>query len=133
VAQHLEVIIRQLAIALIDQVIEKRECEFTTDYGRPLPVSIFLDLMGLPQDMRDTFVTCKAVDLLHSQSRETMGGDEIDHGLSQAGNRGANRQPGRWRDQLHCARGPGGEPLTAQEIFGYVAPVHGGPTRCSRR
>jgi cytochrome P450 len=68
----LEGYIRGLANELIDQFIDKRECEFTRDFGRPLPVSVFLDLMGLPQDMRDTFVDW-AIGLLHSQSREIAG------------------------------------------------------------
>jgi len=68
---ELEGKIRDLANDLIDQVIDTKECEFTTDFGRPLPVSVFLDLMGLPQDKRDTFVKW-AMDLLHSQSREAM-------------------------------------------------------------
>lgn len=67
----LEATIRKLANDLIDEVIDKRECEFTTAYGRPLPVAIFLDLMGLPQSMRDTFVEW-AVGLLHSHTREGM-------------------------------------------------------------
>lgn len=64
--------IRNLANDLIDQFIERGECEFTEEFGRPLPVSVFLDLMGLPQDKRDTFVQW-AMDLLHSQDREMMG------------------------------------------------------------
>ena len=67
----LEGTIRKLANDLIDEVIDKGECEFTTAYGRPLPVAIFLDLMGLPQAMRDTFVDW-AVGLLHSSTREGM-------------------------------------------------------------
>jgi cytochrome P450 len=69
--QQLDATIRKLANDLIDEVIDKGECEFTTAYGRPLPVSIFLDLMGLPQSMRDTFVDW-AVGLLHSTTREGM-------------------------------------------------------------
>ena len=68
---ELEGKIRTLSNDLIDQVIDQGGCEFTTDFGRPLPVSVFLDLMGLPQEKRDTFVKW-AMDLLHSQSRETM-------------------------------------------------------------
>lgn len=68
---QLEGKIRDLANELIDQIVDKGECEFTTDFGRPLPVSVFLDLMGLPQQKRDTFVKW-AVDLLHSQDRATM-------------------------------------------------------------
>ncbi len=69
--QSLDATIRKLANDLIDEVIDKGGCEFTTAYGRPLPVSIFLDLMGLPQAMRDTFVDW-AVGLLHSTTREGM-------------------------------------------------------------
>lgn len=68
---RLEDNIRQLANGLIDEVIDDGECEYTTAFGRPLPVSVFLDLMGLPQEKRDTFVKW-AVDLLHSQDREVM-------------------------------------------------------------
>ena len=64
--------IRGLANTLIDECVDKGECEFTTAFGRPLPVSVFLDLMGLPQAQRDTFVSW-AMELLHSQDRETMG------------------------------------------------------------
>ena len=64
--------IRKLANQLIDEVIDKGECQFDEAYGRPLPVSIFLDLMGLPQDMRDTFVEW-AVDLLHATDPAVMG------------------------------------------------------------
>ena len=64
--------IRNLANDLIERFIGRGECEFTEEFGRPLPVSVFLDLMGLPQEKRDTFVKW-AMDLLHSQNRETMG------------------------------------------------------------
>jgi cytochrome P450 len=61
--------IRKLANDLIDRFIDKGECEFTEEFGRPLPVSVFLDLMGLPQDMRDTFVGW-AMGMLHAQDLE---------------------------------------------------------------
>lgn len=64
--------IHKLANDLIDQFIDKGECEYTKAFGRPLPVSVFLDLMGLPQDMRDTFVGW-AMGLLHAQDREIAG------------------------------------------------------------
>jgi len=69
---QLEDNIRKLANDLIDKCLEQGECEFTTAFGRPLPVSVFLDLMGLPQEKRDTFVTW-ACDLLHSNDHEIMG------------------------------------------------------------
>jgi cytochrome P450 len=67
----LEANIRNLANQLIDGFIDGHECDFTTAFGRPLPVSVFLDLMGLPQEKCDTFVTW-AVNLLHATSREVM-------------------------------------------------------------
>jgi cytochrome P450 len=68
----LETRIRALANELIDDIIEKGECEFDEAFGRPLPVLVFLDLMGLPRDMCDTFVSW-AMALLHSNDRQIMG------------------------------------------------------------
>ena len=48
--------IRGLANQLIDEIIDKGECEFTEEFARPLPVSVFLKFMGLPLDKRDLFV-----------------------------------------------------------------------------
>lgn len=69
---RLEQSIRQRTNDLIDRFVGQGCCEFTTDLGRPLPVSVFLDLMGLPQSMRDTFVDW-AMGLLHSHSHEVAG------------------------------------------------------------
>jgi cytochrome P450 len=40
---------------LIDRFIDAGECEFMQAFGRPFPVSIFMELMGLPEEMTDTF------------------------------------------------------------------------------
>ena len=48
--------IRKLANDLIDQFIDKGECEFTEVFARPLPVSVFLNFMGLPLTKLDQFV-----------------------------------------------------------------------------
>jgi cytochrome P450 len=66
---ELQASISRLANHLIDQFLARGGCELTTEFARPLPVSVFLDLMGLPQQMRDTFVGW-AVGLLHSQDRK---------------------------------------------------------------
>jgi cytochrome P450 len=68
----LEERIRALANELIDGFIDKGECEFDEAFGRPLPVLVFLDLMGLPRAMCDTFVSW-AMALLHSNDRQIMG------------------------------------------------------------
>jgi cytochrome P450 len=42
--------VSQRATELIDQFKDKGECEFIRDFAIPFPISIFLDLIGLPQD-----------------------------------------------------------------------------------
>ena len=116
----LEGYIRDLANTLIDQFIDRGECEFTTEFGRPLPVSVFLDLMGLPQEMRDEFVSW-AVGLLHSQDRsvaeESM--NNIVTYLQQVIREKSANPDDRVISTIIQAR-PDGEPLSGQEIFGFV-------------
>ncbi|GIX30309.1 MAG: putative cytochrome P450 127A1 [Porticoccaceae bacterium] len=116
----LEAKIRSLARELIDRVRDQGGCEFTTDFGRPLPVSVFLDLMGLPQEMRDTFVSW-AVDLLHSQDREVMGRAmaAITTYLKEAIEEKRRRPDERVISRIAQAR-IDGRPLSPPEVFGYV-------------
>ncbi len=112
--------LRQLANDLIDRVIDKGECEFTTDFGRPLPVSIFLDLMGLPQDKRDTFVQW-AINLLHTQDRDLMVSTMklvTDYLKSVIAEKKAVPDEGVISRITHAA--PEGKPLSPKEIFGFV-------------
>lgn len=116
----LEASIRVLANELIDQFIDKRQCEYTTDFGRPLPVSVFLGLMGLPQDMRDTFVGW-AVGLLHAQDRsiaeQSMRG--ICGYLGQViAEKTQNPDDGAISAIVHGKAA--GEPMSGQEIFGFT-------------
>lgn len=116
----LEAKIRKLVNDLIDKFIDRGECEFTEEFGRPLPVSVFLDIMGLPQDMRDTFVSW-AMDLLHSQDRETMGRtlQTISAYLKEAiAEKKANPDDGVVSLIAHAA--PDGKPLSDKEVFGFV-------------
>ena len=116
----LETYIRGLANDLIDQFVDKGECEFTRDFGRPLPVSVFLDLMGLPQNMRDTFVDW-AIGLLHSQSREVAGDSmrSIAAYLKGVIQEKAQQPDDGVISAIIQAR-PDGEPLSEREIFGFV-------------
>jgi len=41
--------VRACAAALIDAVLDDGGCEFVEAFGRPFPVSIFMQLMGLPE------------------------------------------------------------------------------------
>lgn len=112
--------IRKLSNDLIDAVIDKGECEFTEDFARPLPVCVFLDLMGLPQNMRDQFVTW-VVQLLKNMDPAKMIGvmKEIGDYLKEAiADKRANPDEGMISRIVHAA--PDGEPLTEKEIFGFV-------------
>jgi cytochrome P450 len=112
--------IRALANQLIDQFIDKGGCEFTTDFGRPLPVSVFLGLMGLPQDMRDTFVGW-AMGLLHAQDRKVA---EVCMREAVAYLKEAIAEKKQKRDDSVLSQivhgNAAGEPLTPQEVFGFT-------------
>lgn len=116
----LEGLIRQRARDLLEQCADQDECEFTTAFGRPLPVSVFLDIMGLPQNMRDTFVRW-AIDLLHARDNQTMGKafNSIVAYIKQAI---AEKQA--HPDEAVISRiaraAPDGKPLSDKEVFGYV-------------
>jgi cytochrome P450 len=116
----LEASIRQLANRLIDEFIDKGECEFTTDFGRPLPVSVFLDLMGLPQDMRDTFVGW-AMGLLHAQDRKIAEKSmrETVAYLQEVIKEKAQKPDDRVLSAIVRGKADG-EPLSGQEIFGFA-------------
>jgi cytochrome P450 len=117
---RLEGTIRKLANDLIDKFIDRGECEFTAEFGRPLPVSVFLDLMGLPQEMRDTFVKW-AMGLLHSQSREiaAQSMEETCAYLASAIEE-KKRNPDNGAVSAIVHSNPGGEPITPAEMFGFV-------------
>lgn len=110
----------KLANQLIDEFIDKGACEFTTDFGRPLPVSVFLGLMGLPQDMRDTFVGW-AMGLLHAQDRKVA---EVCMRETVAYLKEAIAEKTQTPDESVLSQivhgKAAGEPLTRQEIFGFT-------------
>ena len=112
--------IRKLANDLIAQFIDNKQREFTEVFGRPLPVMVFLDIMGLPQAMRDTFVAW-AMALLHSTDRtimaETMG--KITAYLKSAIVK-KKAQPDDGVVSLIAHAAPGGVPLSDKEVFGFV-------------
>jgi cytochrome P450 len=62
--------VRASAIALIDRVVGRGECEFVEAFGRPFPVSIFMQLMGLP-DEDTALVNGWEHQLLHSTDMMT--------------------------------------------------------------
>lgn len=116
----LEERIRSLANELIDDIIDRGECEFDEAFGRPLPVLVFLDLMGLPRDMCDTFVSW-AMALLHSNDRAIMGqtlktiGDYLKTAIA---DKKANPDDGLV-SRIVLAE-IDGKPISEKEAFGFV-------------
>lgn len=47
--------IRELAIELIEKVLPTGRCDFIADVAEPLPVTVFLRMMGLPLDRQPEF------------------------------------------------------------------------------
>jgi cytochrome P450 len=45
-----------LSAELIDRFADKGACEFQSAYGRPFPVIVFMRMMGLPLEDRETFI-----------------------------------------------------------------------------
>ncbi|MDB5447158.1 MAG: cytochrome [Phenylobacterium sp.] len=62
--------VRGRAVALIETVVAKGECEFVEAFARPFPVSIFMQIMGLPDEDFDQLVGWEH-DLLHSREIES--------------------------------------------------------------
>ncbi len=61
--------IRARASALAQQCVAKGQCEFVEDFARPLPVGIFIDLMGLPPSDMDRFMAWESLIIRDMQSR----------------------------------------------------------------
>lgn len=111
--------IRKLANDLIDDIIDKGECEFTTAFSRPLPVLIFLELVGLPKENLDLFVTW-ANDLMHSENQEVMGATlkKITNYLTEViAEKQAHPDDGVFSAIANAA--PDGKPLAFKEILGF--------------
>ena len=64
--------IGERARSLIEAFGPAGECDFMAAFGRPYPVSIFLELMGLPLEHTDMFMAWEH-DLLHNYDMEKRG------------------------------------------------------------
>ena len=45
--------IRQLAAGLVDKLAQKGACNFVEEFARPLPLSVIMHVLGIPQEMFD--------------------------------------------------------------------------------
>ncbi len=62
--------VSQTAVDLVEAVRTQGECEFMEAFGRPFPVRIFMQFMGLPEDQTAQFLEWERM-LLHDPSIET--------------------------------------------------------------
>lgn len=117
---ELEDSIRTLANELIDDIIDNGGCEFDQAFGRPLPVLVFLDLMGLPRNMCDNFVEW-AIALLHSNDRAIMGETMVkisDYLKGAIAEKEANPDKGLISRIVQAEFD--GRPISEKEKFGFV-------------
>jgi cytochrome P450 len=63
--KHLEPLIREVVVEMIDSFAAKGEVDVAWDFGRVFPVRIFMGLMGFPAPMFDQFLDWEW-DILHS-------------------------------------------------------------------
>jgi cytochrome P450 len=69
VVHELEDKIRALAIELVENVRTRGHCEFVDEIGQALPITIFLDLAGLPRQDRH-FLQAITHETVHSPTQE---------------------------------------------------------------
>ncbi|WP_229052446.1 cytochrome P450 [Aeromicrobium sp. Leaf350] len=46
--REIEPLIRQLSVSYIEEFLPKGRCEYVTEFGLPLPITVFLGIMGMP-------------------------------------------------------------------------------------
>lgn len=112
--------IRQRANLLIDAFVEKGECEFAHQFARPLPVTMFSDIVGLPHDMLDTFVIW-ADKMVHSPDNNVRGealAEAMDY-LKRTIDEKKAKPDGKVIDLIINAE-IDGRPISEKEIFGFV-------------
>jgi cytochrome P450 len=67
----LEEYIRNYAVEYINRFRDHGSCEFMSEFAFEFPIKVFIELMGLPQDLTQTFLAWEK-DLLHTGDLATM-------------------------------------------------------------
>jgi cytochrome P450 len=110
--------VRARAVELIERIADRGGCEFVSSFSVPFPISIFMELFGLPKDQRDMFLVW--VDqLLHQADPavRTAGAKAIRDYLGELIEE-RRRKPGDDMVSLAVAAKVNGESLTYEEIMG---------------
>src|SRR5271167_3716249 len=113
--------IRHVADSLIDEFVDKGECDFVTDFAERLPSVIFTEMMGLPLDQAQRFHDWKNI-LLHGHHDDPDGtvrqraGQELNEYLADLLNQRKNSPGEDIISTLHNAE-VDGDKLTDEEIL----------------
>jgi cytochrome P450 len=63
--------VRSRAVSLIDEILERGECDFVKDFALRYPTAIFLEIFGLPLDELDNFLEWESA-ILHPESADPI-------------------------------------------------------------
>jgi cytochrome P450 len=85
VVASVEARVRDRARAIVDEICERGSGDFVTDVAAPLPLGIICDMMGIPEDSRDTVYRCSNVILSEGDEEYVPDGADPISAFLQAG------------------------------------------------
>jgi cytochrome P450 len=121
VAQY-EPYTRELCNRLIDEFVESGSADAAGDYARQIPVRVISLILGVPEDMADTFTgwVQDFLEFAHEEARATRGRDAmIAYLLGLLAERRENPGDDLMSDLLHAE--VDGEPVDGLIVMGIVA------------
>jgi cytochrome P450 len=121
----LEPEVRKLVNELLDGIVPRGSCDFHQEFATPLPSTVFLALMGLPQSDLDDLLRWRddiirpAVDPREAESVRARTGAEITAYFdAQIEELRVDPRPGFWSDLVNTELE--GRPLTRAELLGMA-------------
>lgn len=121
----LEPEVRKLVNEILDGIVDRGECDFHADFATPLPSTVFLAMMGLPQDdldillrWRDDIIRPVADPDEAAAVRARTGDDMTAYFDAQIDELRENPRPGFWSDLVNTDFE--GRPLTRGELLGMA-------------
>jgi cytochrome P450 len=121
----LEPEVRKLVNELLDGIVARGECDFHADFATPLPSTVFLAMMGLPQDdlgtllrWRDDIIRPAADPAEHEAIRSRTGAEITAYFEAQIDGLRVDPRPGFWSDLVNAEFD--GRPLERGELLGMA-------------
>lgn len=121
----LEPEVRKLVNELLDGLVPRGRCDFHEDFATPLPSTVFLAMMGLPQDDLDAFLRWRddiirpSADPQEAEAIRARTGAEITAYFdAQIDGLRVNPRSGFWSDLVNTEFD--GRPLTRGELLGMA-------------